>query len=52
MCVCVCAGITQERIYEVRGAKEMEMLRVLRAQVEGGSDLNAKDEHGATLVRL
>ncbi|XP_062335035.1 protein phosphatase 1 regulatory subunit 16A [Osmerus eperlanus] len=45
-------GITQDRIYEVRGAKEMEMLRVLRAQVEGGADLNAQDEHGATLLHI
>lgn len=49
--VCVCVGITQDRIDECRGAKEMAMLADIRALVERGADVNAQDNNGTTLVR-
>ncbi|XP_023829045.1 protein phosphatase 1 regulatory subunit 16A-like [Salvelinus sp. IW2-2015] len=45
-------GITQDRINQCRGAKEMEMLTDLRALVQSGADLNAQDDNGATLLHL
>lgn len=51
VCVRACAGITQDRIDQCRGAKEMEMLTDIRALVQSGAELNAQDDHGATLVR-
>lgn len=51
MCLCVCVGITQDRIDECRGAKETAMLADIRALVQSGADLNAQDDNGATLVR-
>lgn len=47
----VYAGITQEQIDECRGAKEAAMLADIQALVQNGSDLNAQDDNGATLVR-
>lgn len=44
-------GITQDRIDECRGAKEMAMLADVQALVQSGSDLNAQDDNGVTLVR-
>lgn len=49
--VCVCVGITQDRIEECRGVKEAAMLADVRALVQGGEDLNARDDNGAALVR-
>lgn len=49
--VYVCTGITQDRIDECRGAKEMGMLTDIQALVQSGVDLNAQDDNGATLVR-
>lgn len=51
LCVLVCAGVTQERIDECRGAKEAAMLADIRALVQSGADLNTQDDNGATLVR-
>lgn len=51
LCVCVCVGITQDRIDDCRGAKESAMLADIRALVQSGADLNAQDDNGATLVR-
>uniref|UniRef100_A0A8C7PUK6 Protein phosphatase 1 regulatory subunit 16A n=1 Tax=Oncorhynchus mykiss TaxID=8022 RepID=A0A8C7PUK6_ONCMY len=45
-------GITQDRINQCRGAKEMEMLTDLRVLVQSGADLNAQDDNGATLLHL
>uniref|UniRef100_A0A4W5MYB2 Protein phosphatase 1 regulatory subunit 16A n=1 Tax=Hucho hucho TaxID=62062 RepID=A0A4W5MYB2_9TELE len=45
-------GITQDRINQCHGAKEMEMLTDLRALVQSGADLNAQDDNGATLLHL
>ncbi len=49
-CVCVCVGITQDRIDDCRGAKEMAMLADVRALVQSRADLNAQDDNGVTLV--
>lgn len=51
MGVFLCVGITQDRIDECRGAKEMAMLADVQALVQSGSDLNAQDDNGVTLVR-
>ncbi|KAJ8387192.1 hypothetical protein AAFF_G00160040 [Aldrovandia affinis] len=45
-------GITQERIDECRGAKETEMLSDVRAQIQGGADLNTQDDQGSTLLHI
>ncbi|XP_041735946.1 protein phosphatase 1 regulatory subunit 16A-like [Coregonus clupeaformis] len=45
-------GITQDRINQCRGAKEMEVLTDLRALVQSGADLNAQDDNGATLLHI
>uniref|UniRef100_A0A8C4HDP0 Protein phosphatase 1, regulatory subunit 16A n=1 Tax=Dicentrarchus labrax TaxID=13489 RepID=A0A8C4HDP0_DICLA len=45
-------GITQDRIDECRGAKEMAMLADIRALVQSGADLNAQDDNGATLLHI
>ncbi|KAF7661765.1 hypothetical protein LDENG_00253530 [Lucifuga dentata] len=45
-------GITQENIDECRGTKENAMLADVRALVESGSDLNAQDDNGATLLHI
>uniref|UniRef100_A0A673Y594 Protein phosphatase 1 regulatory subunit 16A n=1 Tax=Salmo trutta TaxID=8032 RepID=A0A673Y594_SALTR len=45
-------GITQDRINQCRGAKEMEVLTDLRALVQSGADLNAQDDNRATLLHL
>lgn len=49
--MCVCVGITQDRIDECRGAKEAAMLADTQALVQSGADLNTQDDNGATLVR-
>lgn len=49
--MCVCVGITQDRIDEFRGVKEAAMLADIQALVQSGGDLNARDDNGATLVR-
>ncbi len=59
VCLCVscirsvslCVGITQDRIDDCRRAKETAMLADIRALVQSGADLNARDDNGATLVR-
>lgn len=48
--MCVCVGITQDRIDELRGVKEAAMLADVQTLVETGKDLNALDDNGATLV--
>ncbi|KAM7370003.1 hypothetical protein PAMP_011290 [Pampus punctatissimus] len=45
-------GITQDRIDECRGAKEMSMLADIQALVQSGADLNAQDDNGATLLHI
>lgn len=45
------AGITQEQIDQCRAAKERVMLADVQALIDRGDNLNAKDQHGATLVR-
>uniref|UniRef100_W5MRA6 Protein phosphatase 1 regulatory subunit 16A n=1 Tax=Lepisosteus oculatus TaxID=7918 RepID=W5MRA6_LEPOC len=45
-------GITQVRINECRGAKEQEMIRDIQALIKVGSDLNAQDDNGATLLHI
>ncbi|XP_044196188.1 protein phosphatase 1 regulatory subunit 16A [Thunnus albacares] len=45
-------GITQDRIDECRGAKEMGMLADIQALVQSGADLNAQDDNGATLLHI
>ncbi|XP_036378253.1 protein phosphatase 1 regulatory subunit 16A [Megalops cyprinoides] len=45
-------GITQERIDECRGAKEMEMLADVQALIQSGADLNAQDDQGTTLLHI
>ncbi|XP_041817176.1 protein phosphatase 1 regulatory subunit 16A [Chelmon rostratus] len=45
-------GITQDRIDECRGAKEMAMLADIRALVESGADVNAQDNNGTTLLHI
>ncbi|KAJ8010691.1 hypothetical protein DPEC_G00077750 [Dallia pectoralis] len=45
-------GITQVRIDECRRAKETEMLTDVRALVQSGTDLNAQDDNGATLLHI
>ena len=47
----MCAGITQDRIDECRGAKEKAMLADIQALVQNGADLNAQDANGTKLVR-
>uniref|UniRef100_A0A667XNT7 Protein phosphatase 1 regulatory subunit 16A n=1 Tax=Myripristis murdjan TaxID=586833 RepID=A0A667XNT7_9TELE len=45
-------GITQDRIDECRGAKEMTMLTDVQALVQSEADLNAQDDNGATLLHI
>uniref|UniRef100_A0A672GXZ9 Protein phosphatase 1, regulatory subunit 16A n=1 Tax=Salarias fasciatus TaxID=181472 RepID=A0A672GXZ9_SALFA len=45
-------GITQDRIDECRGAKETAMLADVQALIQSGSDLNAQDSNGATLLHI
>ncbi|CAL8292889.1 unnamed protein product [Lota lota] len=45
-------GITQERIDECRGAKEMAMLKDIQALVQRKADLNAQDDSGATVLHI
>lgn len=45
-------GITQDRIDECRGAKEKTMLADLKAMIENGTDLNAQDDNGTTLLHI
>ncbi|MCI4383889.1 hypothetical protein PGIGA_G00031880 [Pangasianodon gigas] len=45
-------GITQEQIDECRAAKERDMLTDVQALIDRGDSLNAKDQHGATLLHV
>ncbi|XP_029102003.1 protein phosphatase 1 regulatory subunit 16A [Scleropages formosus] len=45
-------GITQDRVDGCRRAKELEMTADVRALVQSGADLNAKDDGGATLLHV
>ncbi|CAK6971261.1 protein phosphatase 1 regulatory subunit 16A [Scomber scombrus] len=45
-------GITQDRIDECRGAKEIGMLADIQALVQSGVDLNTQDNNGATLLHI
>ncbi|KAK6293139.1 protein phosphatase 1 regulatory subunit 16A [Coregonus clupeaformis] len=45
-------GITQDRINQCRGAKEMEMLTDIQVLVQSGADLNTQDDNGATLLHI
>ncbi|XP_029384580.1 protein phosphatase 1 regulatory subunit 16A isoform X2 [Echeneis naucrates] len=45
-------GVTQNRIDECRGAKEMAMLADIRALLQNGTDLNTQDDNGATLLHI
>ncbi|KAM4606110.1 protein phosphatase 1 regulatory subunit 16A [Polymixia lowei] len=45
-------GITQDRIDECRGAKEMEVLKDVQALVQSEADVNAQDDNGATLLHV
>ncbi|KAF7704913.1 protein phosphatase 1 regulatory subunit 16A [Silurus meridionalis] len=45
-------GITQEQIDECRAAKERVMLTDVQALIDRGDNLNAKDQHGATLLHV
>lgn len=45
-------GITQEQIDQCRAAKERVMLADVQALIDRGDNLNAKDQHGATLLHV
>ncbi|XP_029448106.1 protein phosphatase 1 regulatory subunit 16A [Rhinatrema bivittatum] len=45
-------GVTQERIEEARSATERRMVEDIQNLVQAGGDLNAQDEHGASLLHI
>ncbi|KAK6492117.1 protein phosphatase 1 regulatory subunit 16A-like [Huso huso] len=48
----LCSGITQERIDECRSSKERQMVADIRALIQAGSDLNAQDDNGTSLLHI
>lgn len=47
----LCAGITQEKINEMRAAPEQKMISDIHCMIAAGQDLDWIDGQGATLVR-
>ncbi|XP_068935745.1 protein phosphatase 1 regulatory subunit 16A-like [Petaurus breviceps papuanus] len=45
-------GITQESIEEARGVPELHMVEDIRSLLQAGADLNAPQDHGATLLHI
>lgn len=45
------AGITQEKINEMRAAPEQKMIADIHCMIAAGQDLDWVDAQGATLVR-
>ncbi|XP_040190272.1 LOW QUALITY PROTEIN: protein phosphatase 1 regulatory subunit 16A-like [Rana temporaria] len=49
---CFSPGITQERIEESRAATERKMVADIQQLVESGSEVNAQDESGTSLLHI
>uniref|UniRef100_A0A7N4P2T3 Protein phosphatase 1 regulatory subunit 16A n=2 Tax=Sarcophilus harrisii TaxID=9305 RepID=A0A7N4P2T3_SARHA len=45
-------GITQESIEEARGVPELHMVEDIRSLLQAGADINAPQDHGATLLHI